>query len=77
MRRETFAYVLQRFNEMQPFESFTVELVNGVRLISRHPEAIILIGDLAVFGELDDNTEYFDATSVVRVVPGEIPPGAE
>lgn len=77
MRRDTFARALRLFNTARPFRPFTVELVNGARLISRHPEAMILHGDLAVFTELDRETEYFDATSAVRLVPYAIPPGAE
>ncbi len=77
MRRDTFAYVLKQLNDTKPFQPFTVELVNSVRYIARNPEVIILDGDLASFGELDDATEYFDANSVVRVVPVIIPPGAE
>jgi hypothetical protein len=77
VRRETFAYVLKRFNDAKPFQPFTVELVNGVRYVARHPGVVILDGDLASFGELDDAVEYFDATSVVRIVPHAIPPGAE
>ena len=46
MRPGTFEEALRRFNATQPFRPFTVELVNGVRLISRHPEAIILEGHL-------------------------------
>jgi hypothetical protein len=77
VRRETFARVLKSFNSAKPFRPFTVELVNGVRYVARNSEVIILHGDLAAFGELDDETEYFDATSVVRVVPHAIPPGAK
>jgi hypothetical protein len=77
VRRDTFARALNAFNAVKPFRPFTVELVSGVRLIARHPEAIILLGDLAVFTELDDKEEYFDATSVVRLVPHAIPPGAQ
>jgi hypothetical protein len=76
VRRDTFARVLKGFNDAKPFQPFTVELVNGVRYVARHPGVIILRGDLASFGELDDAEEYFDATSVVRVVPHAIPPGA-
>jgi hypothetical protein len=77
VRRDTFARALELFNTARPFRPFTVELVNGVRYISRHPELIILHGDLAMFTDSDDETEYFDATSVARLVPHAIPPGAE
>jgi hypothetical protein len=77
LRRDTFARVLTVFNTARPFLPFTAELVNGVRLISRHPEAMILRGDLVVFTDVDNTSEYLDATSVVRLVPLPIPPGAE
>jgi hypothetical protein len=77
MCRDTFARALALLNAARPFQPFTVELVNGGRLVSRHPEVIILSGDLALFTDLDDKTEYFDADSVVRLVPHAIPPGAE
>ncbi len=77
MHRNTFARARAMFNGTQPFLPFTVELVNGVRLVARHPEAIILSDELALFTELDDQTEYFDASSVVRLVQYAIPPGAE
>jgi hypothetical protein len=77
LRRETFEQILRRFNSAEPFEPFTVELVNGIRLISRHPEAIILVGDLAVYVEPDRTEQYFDASSVARIIDLIVPPGAE
>lgn len=77
MRRETFEVVLGNFNAVRPFQPFTVELLNGVRLVALHPEAIILDGDVAVHIERDLTEQYFDAASVVRVVDLVIPPGAE
>jgi hypothetical protein len=60
-----------------PFRPFTVELVNRARLIARHPEAILMEEELAVFAEPDGTTQLFDATSVARLVTQVIPPGAE
>lgn len=78
MRRDTFAEILGRFNSAQPFLPFTVELINRVRLVSTHPEAIIFWrGDLVVWVETEDTNQYFDATSVARVVSVAIPHGAE
>jgi hypothetical protein len=77
VRRDTFARALALLDTTKPFRPFTVELVNGVRYAVRHPGVIVLTDDLAVFTDLDDETEYFDATSVVRIVPHLIPPGAE
>lgn len=77
MRRETFAEALGRFNATVPFRAFTVELLNGVRLATRHPEAVILYGDLAVYVETDFTTQLFDASSVVRIIDLVVPHGAE
>lgn len=77
MRTATFREALGRFNAVQPFRPFTVELVTGLRLIARHPEAIILEGDLALHVEIDETVQMFDAASVARLVSQAIPPGAE
>lgn len=77
MRRDTFERALRRLNQTAPFEPFTVELVTGVRLISRHPEAIVVRDDLATFGETDGNAQYFDASCVARLATVVIPHGAE
>ena len=77
MRRDTFLEAVRRMSRARPFEYFTVELVNGVRLISRHPEAIRMEEDLAVYVEPDGTIQLFDATSVARLVTQVIPPGAE
>jgi len=77
VRRETFARVLASVNAVRPFQPFTVELVNGVRYVARSSEVVILDGDVASFTDIDGAEEYFDATSVVRVVPHAIPPGAK
>jgi hypothetical protein len=77
MRRDTFEIVLGNFNTTRPFQAFTVELLNGVRLTAFHPEAIILDRDVVVYIERDLTEQYFDASSVVRVVDLVVPPGAE
>jgi hypothetical protein len=60
-----------------PFLPFTVELVNGIRIVSKHPEAIRMEEDLAVYTEPDGTAQLFDALSVARFVSQAIPPGAE
>ena len=77
MRTATFEKALAQFSAVRPFEPFTVELVTGLRLISRHPEAIILEGDLAVYVEIDFTVQLFDAASVARLVSRVIPRSAE
>jgi hypothetical protein len=76
-RRETFLEALQRMSRVTPFLPFTVELVNGIRIVSRHPEAIRMEGDLAVYTEPDGTAQLFDTSSVVRFVSQAIPPGTE
>jgi hypothetical protein len=77
MRRESFLEALMRMSSATPFLPFTVELVNGIRIVSKHPEAIRMEEDLAVFVEPDDTVQLFDALSVARLVAQAIPPGAE
>jgi hypothetical protein len=76
MRRDTFRDVLRRFNLAQPFRRFTVELVNGERLIGYHPEAMMLEGDLVRYVEPDGTVQFFDASAVARVVAVVAPPGS-
>jgi hypothetical protein len=77
VRKETFLEALHRMARATPFRPFTVELVNRARLIARHPEAIVVEQDLAVFTETDGTTQLFDAASVARLVTQAIPPHAE
>ena len=77
MRRETFLEALHRMSRAVPFLPFTVELMNGIRIVSKHPEAIRMEEDLAVYVEPDGTAQLFDAGSVARFVVQAIPPGAE
>lgn len=77
MRRDTFLTALRRMCRVVPFEPFTVELVNRTRIVSRHPEAVRVEDDLAVFvEELTGAVQFFDADSVARLVSGAVPPKA-
>lgn len=49
MRRETFVEALRRVERATPFRRFTVELMNGERLIGYHPEIFMVEGDLIVY----------------------------
>lgn len=75
MRRETFVEALRRVEQAIPFKRFTVELVNGERLIGYHPEIFIFRDDLVIYEEQDGTLTYFDASCVARVVDVAIPPG--
>lgn len=77
MRRETFLEALHRVSRAVPFLPFTVELMNGIRIVSKHPEAIRMEADLALYTEPDGTAQLFDAGSVARFVAQAIPPGAE
>jgi hypothetical protein len=77
MTDDTFRTALSRFAGAVPFKRFTVELVNGERLIGYHPEAFYLDADgLATYLEPDRTVQVFDAASVARLVSVVIPPGA-
>ena len=76
MRRETFEEALRRFSQAVPFQKYTIELMNGERLIGHHPEVFDLIGDLVVYVEPDEVVQAFDASSVARFVSVVVPPGA-
>ena len=72
MRREA----LRVYSMAIPFRKYTIELVNGERLIGHHPEAFDLKRDLVVYVEPDYVTQAFDASSVARFVSVIVPPGA-
>lgn len=76
MRRETFVEALRRVERAAPFRRFTVELMNGERLIGYHPELFVIADDLVIYEEEDGTKTYCDASCVVRVVNVVIPPGA-
>ena len=75
MRRETFAEALRRLNQATPFRPFTIELVNGERMIGHHPEFFILEDDLVRYEEEADTVTYFDASCVARIINVVIPLG--
>lgn len=76
MRRDTFRAAIREFCRVAPFQRFTVELVNGERMIGYHPELFIFEGDLVHYVDDEHTIQFFDATSVLRVVNVVIPPGA-
>jgi hypothetical protein len=73
MTFENFARALRAFNRRQPFRFFFIELNTGYRIQARHPEAVALRGELALFFPPDDTHILFDSTSVCRVYD-EVPP---
>lgn len=73
---ETFAVALRAYSAAVPFRRYTVELLNGERLIGYHPECFYLEGDLVQYVEPDGTAQAFDALSVARFVSLVVPPGA-
>jgi hypothetical protein len=64
MRRDTFKVALRAFTKRRQFQPFVVELKTGFRLIVRHPEALMLRGDVAMFIRRNRTHRLFDASSV-------------
>lgn len=77
MRRATFATALRSFTNRRHFQPFVVELRTGFRLLVRHPEALVLRGDVAVFVRRSFTHRLFDASSVNQLceLPFEEEPG--
>jgi hypothetical protein len=75
MQRDTFAEALRLLCHAVPFRRFTIELLNGERLIGYHPELFVLVGELVRYEEAGDIFTYFDASSVARIVNVVIPLG--
>jgi hypothetical protein len=73
MRRDTFEAALRQMCHRVPFQRFTVELVNCVRLIGYHPEVFVQDGDLVSYTDVDGGEQLFDASCVARVAPFVIP----
>jgi hypothetical protein len=76
MRVDPFVVALRAYSLAVPFQRFTVELVNGERLIGYHPECFRMEDDLVWYVEPDGTAQAFDASSVARLVSVVIPPGA-
>jgi hypothetical protein len=67
MRRATFVTALRAFTNRRRFQPFAVELRTGFRLIVRHPEALVLRGDVAFFVRRNFTYRLFDASSVSQL----------
>ena len=68
MESESFSRRLNAFSRRRPFESFTVELSSGERIMVDHPEALVYRGGLAVCVALDGTPTLFDHGQVTRMI---------
>jgi hypothetical protein len=64
MRHATFVATLRALTNRRRFQPFVVELHTGFRLLVRHPEALTLRGDVAIFLRRNGTHRLFDASSV-------------
>jgi hypothetical protein len=64
MDSANFQNSLEALLRRTPFQPFTVELANGVRLKVEQPETVALNGGLAVHISREGAPTFFDASSV-------------
>lgn len=67
MTVENFAKYLRAFQKRKPFQSFTVELVSGGRIVVDHPEALVFRGGTAIYVAPDGTPTIFDHEGVSRI----------
>ena len=75
MTSETFREAVRQFTSPGRRGPFAVELANGIRYVVPHPEVLRVNGDLIQYDGREQYVEFFDATSVIRVVGSLDPPG--
>jgi hypothetical protein len=66
MKLENFLRCLRAFNRRRPFQPYAVQLVTGDVPLIRHPEAVSMRGEVAMFTEPDARPHLFEATSVCQ-----------
>jgi len=76
MRHAPFVIALRAFTTRRQFQPFVVELNTGFRFVVRHPEALMLRRELAVYTRRDYFVRLFDASSVTQLcdLPFDEPP---
>jgi hypothetical protein len=72
MNTPDFARSLRAFTQRRPFRPFLLELVSGDRFLVRHPEAVILRGDLVYWRTPQRLARLFDTTTVCQLL--DVPP---
>jgi hypothetical protein len=73
MNSSAFERSLRAFQRRQPFQPFTVALLNGDRVQVDHPEALVVRGGMAVFIAAGGVPTLFDHEGVSDFV-GEFTP---
>lgn len=68
MLRDNFERSLRAFQRRSPFRPFTVELMNGGRILVDHPEAMVFRGGVAVYVSPDGVPTLFDHEGVNDLV---------
>jgi hypothetical protein len=67
MKAAAFRRALRAFSRRRPFIAFTIELYSGDTVSVRHPEAVIVRGNLIVCRHLDRSQRLFDSSSVCQL----------
>ena len=73
MTSSAFERSLRAFQRRQPYQPFTVALVNGDRVQVDHPEALVVRGGIAVYIDAAGVPSLFDHEGVSEFV-GEAAP---
>lgn len=75
MTPDTFRDAISEFTRPGNWKTFVIELHSGVRYIIPHPEAIRIHGELIRYDGTEQYADFFDASSVIRVLGSLDPPG--
>ena len=67
MKYSTFLLSMRPFVRRRPFQSYFVELNSGLILRVKHPEALSLRGEVALYVSTLNEYTFFDRSSVCRV----------
>jgi hypothetical protein len=63
---EAFQRALRSFSNRRPFVPFEIELVSGDSFAVRHPEAVMIRGNLVLFTQPDRSQRLFDSSSIAQ-----------
>ena len=67
MNQETFDRALPSFARRSPFRPYVIELVSGERIVVRHPEAVAMHDEIAMFRNPRGEFHLFDCSCVCRL----------
>lgn len=68
MREDVLADALYAYSHRTPFQPFTVELVNRVRLVAHHPEVFRIESGMVAYIGPNGTVHMFDPSAVARLV---------